>query len=331
MNIANKLLLLASIFCSTVLPIESTLTPNNTEINFDIDEVIIDKMGYWIYQAKIALGGIWQKPQNGVTYLGALLDLGQSYAKDESGNKRIYDQNGKKINGLTFQFLYHGIRNPQLTPYIPFLVETIESSRWFIPGTLKICKYLKEKKGYTINFATNKDHESYVRTAQAFGNEFTNIPTKVFVAHPGNDEVFLAQIKEFADLPTTPADYKKLAYASLTAQPTNIIFHAPSKKPELPYFQYMANTVGANKNQIFIDDQKANAQGFNKLQEATTNLRYGIYFKNPAQLAEEFIKLGILSEIDDKKLLDEIRYPGISGKIKLLTKQTMNYIKTAMS
>ena len=141
----------------------------------------------------------------------------------------------------------------------------------------------------------------------------------------------MAQIKEFADLPTTPADYKKLAYASLTAQPTNIIFHAPSKKPELPYFQYMAKTVGKNKNQIFIDDQSANAQGFNKLQKTTTKLRYGIYFKNPSQLAEEFIKLGILSEMYDKELVDEIRYPGIIRKIKQMSKKLMMQLTKQIS
>jgi hypothetical protein len=292
------------------LPIQTKLTPQNTEINFDIDEVLIEKKKYILYP-KIVLTGIWQHPLNALTYINALINLKSAYTKDEHGNERMYDQNGNKINSLTFQFLYHGILDPRLTPYIANIVKNTENSSWYISGTIKICKYLKYNKGYTINFATNKDHVSYELTAQNFGKEFTNIPTRVFVAHPGNSQTFLNQIKEFADRPTTPIDYTEFAHQALEAKPTNKIFHAPSSKPNIAYFQYMEKIINDNKNLIFIDDQKANVEGFNTLQKNTTALRYGIHFTNPIQLADDLIKLGILSPTEDRKLLDDIGYPRI--------------------
>jgi len=307
MNKIFKLFFLASIFCSTILPIESTLTPNNTEIIFDMDEVLIDKMGYGIYQTKLAIGGFLQNPFNVINFISAMFNLKNAFVKNSNGTTTMRDDNGNKVNGLTFQFMYQGMRDPNFTSYVAWFCETIESTRWFIPGTIKIANYLKEK-GYSINFATNKDHVSYTLTAQAFGDALKSIPTKVFIAHPGNSASILAQIKEFADRPTTPADYKQLAYKSLEAKPINNIFHAPGRKPELEYFRYVENTIGPDKNLVFIDDQKPNSDAFNTLQENTTALRYGINFKNPIQLADELIKLGILSETDDKKLLDDIGY-----------------------
>jgi hypothetical protein len=302
------ILLLMSTFYNIILPIEPKLTPQNTEINFDIDAVLIEQKNYILYP-KIILTGIWQNPLNTINYISALMNLKSAYTKDEYGNERMYDQNDNKINSLTFQFLYHGIRDPRLTPYIANIVKNTENSNWYIPGTIKICKYLKYNKGYTINFATNKDRVSYELTAQNFGNEFASIPTKVFVAHPGNNQAFLHQIKEFADRPTTPMDYKELAYQALEAKPTNTIFHATSAKPDIAYFQYMEKIINGNKNLIFVDDQKANIEGFNTLQKNTTALRYGIHFTDPIQLADELIKLGILSPIEDRKLLDDIGYP----------------------
>jgi hypothetical protein len=104
-------------------------------------------------------------------------------------------------------------------------------------------------------------------------------------------------------------DYKELAYQALEAKPTNTIFHATSAKPDIAYFQYMEKIINGNKNLIFVDDQKANIEGFNTLQKNTTALRYGIHFTDPIQLADELIKLGILSPIEDRKLLDDIGYP----------------------
>jgi len=303
MKIMHKLLLIASIFCSIALPIELTLTPENTVFSFDIDEVTVQKP-FW-HKEQLIVGGILQNIFGATDYIRAFLGVKNTYK---------YDKQINTISGLTFHYLYFGMRDARLTPYVAWMVETMEHSRCFIDGTKKILKYLKAK-GYTIVFATNKDRVCYDMTAQALGNEFTNIPTKVFLAHPGNDDAILAQFKEFAELPTTPASYKQLEYKARTIQPTPTILHAPSRKPYLLYFQYMEKTIGTDKNIIFIDDYKENVNGFNKLQETTTALRQGIYFKNAIQLAEELIKIGILSEIEDKKFLDELRYPGITGRI----------------
>lgn len=310
MKIIHKLLLVVSILCSTALPI--ALTPENTVFSFDIDDVIVQK-SFW-HKGKLVVGGILQNIFGATDYISALLKVKNSYKKDSNGVKEdLCDKYGNEIGGLTFHFLYFGMKDPRLTPYVAWIVETVEHSLCFIDGTKKIITYLKAK-GYTIVFATNKDRVSYDITAQAFGNEFTNLATKVFVAHPGNNDVIMAQLKEFAELPTTPASYKQLEYKIRTAQPTTTILHAPDRKPALSYFQYMENIVGTDKHIIFIDDKKENVDGFNKLQETTAALRHGIHFKNAIQLAEELIKLGILSETDDKKLLDEIRYPGIKGR-----------------
>jgi hypothetical protein len=248
-----------------------------------------------------------------VDYIRALLYVKNIYKRDGS-KEALCDEHGNAMSGLTFHFLYHGMREPRLTPYVAWMINTIENSRCFIDGTKEIILYLKEK-GFIINFATNKDRVTYDITARALGDEFTSIPTKVFVAHPGNADVVMAQLKAFAQLPTTCASYKELEHQTRTVQPTANIFHAPDKKPGLPYFQFVEKEVGPDKHMIFIDDRNENIKGFNKLQDAATTLRRGICFKNPIQLAHELIKLGILSEIDDKKLLDQIHYPNTKGRL----------------
>ena len=301
------LLFISNVFWHISFSAEIILTPQNTEIIFDVDEVLIEKMGYGIYQTKLAIGGFLRNPFNAINFISAMFNLKNAFVKNSNGTTTMRDDNGNKVNGLTFQFMYQGIRDPHFTPYVAWFCETIETTRWLIHGTIQIANYLKEK-GYSINFATNKDHVSYISTVHGFGDTLTSIPTKVFIAHPGNNAGFLAQIKEFAARPTTPADYKKLAYQSLQAQPTDKIFHAPGRKPELIYFQYVEKIIGPEKNLIFIDDQKPNSDAFNTLQKHTTALRDGINFKNPIQLADELIKIGILSETNDKKLLDDIGY-----------------------
>ena len=143
MKTINTLMLIASIFFSTTLPIE--LTPENTELIFDLDDIVIEPMGYGIHQTKIVLSGIAQDPLNAVEYINALRDLKKSYAKDEHGNKGIYDKYGNKVSGLTAQFLFHGMRDQRLTPYVAGIIETMENSRWFIDDTKKTIDYLKEK------------------------------------------------------------------------------------------------------------------------------------------------------------------------------------------
>ena len=52
--------------------------------------------------------------------------------------------------------------------------------------------------------------------------------------------------------------------------------------------------------------------------------RIGILFHDPQQLAQEFVNLAILSETDDMQLLEEIRYSGLWGKMKLFVKKAFS-------
>jgi hypothetical protein len=147
---------------------------------------------------------------------------------------------------------------------------------------------------------------------------------KVFVAEPQSDEAAIAQLQAFANQPTTPVNYKDMAYRVINIKETKNIIHVPSKKPDQAYFTYVVNNVGADNDMIFIDDNKENVDAFNALQKDTSKLRLGIVYdeNNLNQFAEDIKKAGMISEEKDNALLDEIRYPGISGKIK----QTLHHI-----
>ena len=71
----------------------------------------------------------------------------------------------------------------------------------------------------------------------------------------------------------------------------------------------MIANSSAKKNikfMVFIDDKKTNVDGFNALQTTTNIKLYGILFKNPKQLADELVNLGILSRENDHKLFAKI-------------------------
>ncbi len=304
MKILNQLLLLMSILCSNPVLHALNLLPSNTILLSDIDDVIISKSFFLsaVAQVKNLIG---------------------DYKKDKNGIKEsLQDKKGNTINGITFHLLYHGMRKPYLTSHVAWMVNALEKSRCMINGTEKIYRYLKDVKGYTIIFATNKDHISYDITANALGNRLTSLASKVFVAHPGNSSEFIAQLQAFANLPSTPASYKEFLQQTLTIKPTEMILHAPDRKPTRHYYEYIENHLGSDKNMVFIDDKVENVVGFKSLQSTPSAQRIGIIFKDPVQLAQEFVNLGILSEVDDQQLLEEIRYPGIWGKIRLLYSKT---------
>lgn len=323
MKVIQKTLLFFSLFCSTLLPQAITLTPANSFLAFDLDDVLIEK-SVW-HKPKLVLGGIAQDPFNAHNYLNALREIKSTYQRDSDGIKQaLRDSHGNEVMGLTFHFLHHGMRNKQLTPYVAWLVKTMENSRCFINGTKKIMLYLKSK-GFTIVFATNKDRVSYDLTAEAFGPELTQIPDRVFVAQPGNVQQFLDDVTAFANRPDTPESYRVLAERAINVPESATIFHAPGKKPHHEYYNYVHSTVGADKNMIFIDDKKTNVSSFNTIESSTNTQMKGIHFKNPIQLANDLVKLGILSEIDDHKFLQEIRNPGIMGKIRLQLAKIATY------
>ena len=226
-----KLSFLLSLFCSTTTPINEPLTPKNVDIYSDLDEVLLQQ-SYSTY--RLVQGGIDLDPLNEPTFISSLVGVQQAYTLDPNGVKEaLYDRDGNAIEGITFHFLHHGMRDENLTPYVPWLIETLENSRCFIPGTRKIYKHLTKEKGYTINFATNKDRISYDLTAKAFGHKFTNIPDKVFVAHPGNSRTLLNDIMLFANRPTTPDNYKQLVDKTMNVQESDTIIHAPGRNLNL--------------------------------------------------------------------------------------------------
>jgi hypothetical protein len=302
-----KLFILLILSSGTIASMDKQLKPENVDIYSDIDEVLIES-SYSTY--KLILGGIALNPFNTLAYLYSLLKVQQAYAYDKDGIKEaLYDKRGDAIEGITFHFLYHGMEDTNLTHYVPWLIETLENSRQFIPGTRKIYKYLKKAKGYNIDFVTNKDRISYDLTVKSFGHKFSQIPSKVFVAHPGNSTALLNDIQLFADRPITPNNYKQLVNETMNIQESDNIIHLPGKKPEPAFYERMIAHSKTKKNitcMIFIDDKKTNVDAFNKLQPTTDLTLHGILFKNPAQLAEELTALGILSQEDDCKLFEKL-------------------------
>jgi hypothetical protein len=275
-----------------------SFNPSNTIIISDINEVLVDS-------SELILN------------VGRQLKKIADYFVKNSETSAKESSRDDRPNGTTFNLLYQAMRRPYIIPYIPWILNHRKKVHHFITGTEKIYHYLKYTKGYTFVFATNQDHLSYNMMPLILGKLFTCLPDKVFVAQPGNSPEIIAMLQTFANAPTTPANYKQLLEQALTIKPTEIVLHAPRKKPEAAYFQYVEEHLDKNKNMIFIDDMINNVIAFEKaLQNNAPAKRIGLHFKDPKQLAEEFIKLGILSEIDDKELLDEIRYPHLWDKIK---------------
>ena len=301
----HLLLLFLSILCFTTVPKELAFTPTNTIIVTDLDDVLIEKSFF-------------------LRSMANLKHIAGDYKKDTKKTDKKSDiKKDNSISGVTFHLLYHGMRKSYLTSYVAFMAEKLEKSRNCIDGTEKIYHYLKDVKGYPIVIATNKDRVSYDFTAQALGKKLTGLASTVFVAHPGTNPELIAELKAFADLPTTAASYKNFLNKALAIEPTEHILHAPSSKPDLAYYNYVEQNLEKDKNIIFIDDKKRNIDGFQNLQKTTSAERVGIVFKKPEQLAQEFVNLGILSETEDAQLLEDIRYPGIWGKAQLMGKKIL--------
>src|SRR5688572_20939742 len=216
----------------------SILTPENTIICSDIDEVLTKKTPWAIFNLLYA--GFTYDALNIGTYIKSIYKAEKTYTKSADGRRGpLYDQYGDIVNGFTFHLLFHGMCDNNLTPYVQLVLDAVESSRCFIKGTKKIYDYLRDKKGYSIVFATNNDHAAYEISANALGEEFTKLADYIFVAQPGNSSAFLTRLQEFAMLSTTPQTYKKLLDEVLIIQPTKNIIHAPGKKPEYEYYHFI--------------------------------------------------------------------------------------------
>ena len=300
----HLLSMMSIIFSFSITSMDIVPTPENTELYFDIDEVVIKGSSWTTFN--IVTTGLKKEPLSAISYVQSLLALDKIYQKNSSGLKEaLYDKNGNAIEGATYHWLEHGRRDPNLTRYVPYLLIAMEESRNFVPDMKEICNYLKAK-GYTVHFATNKDRISYELVAAHLGKEFTEIPSKVFVAHPGNCQGFLDDIQQFAEQQTTPSCYKNLAYDAFSIRSSGTIIHASSRKPEELYYQCLLNNSKNKKFVFFIDDNPDNVNGFNSLQKKTNIDLRGILFKNPHQLTKELIMYGILSENSDQQFLKKM-------------------------
>lgn len=279
---------------STILIAQPTLSPSNTIIISDVNDVIIQDSA----------------PLRWATQLKSFFFKKKYIPHTLSKNKDL------SPHGNAFYLLHLGMRKPYIASYISWIIDYLGQANHFIDGTEKIYRYLKDTKGYSIIFATNLDRTLYDITALSVGTAFTNLADKVFVSQQKNSPELIAQLQAFAKLPTTSISYKILLQKVLDAQPTETIAHVPSKKPDSAYYEYVTENIGVEKNMIFIDDRIENVDGFQALQDHAPAQRIAIEFKNPEQLANAFIALGILSEIEDHKLLEEIRYPRWWNKIQ---------------
>jgi len=299
-NLVKIIRILLLTLCTITLSItalENTIfTPKNTIIATDLDDTLIKHPYY--QKIYLLLGGIWQNPLNSYNWLTAIFNI-KNYHIDALQGKEE-----SATTGLTFQCLFYACQDETFIPYIPWIRETIENSYYYIEGTKEIYHYLKNTKGYTIVITTNGDRVSYDAIHKALN--FDIVAQQAFVAHPKNNDPILDILKKVAQKNTTPPEYKQLLNQALTVQPSNIIHHVPSAKPYQKYFEYIIDTLGQEKNIIFIDDKQKNIDGFNNVPNNSNAQRHGILFTNAQKLANELIKLGILSETEDKTLLNKI-------------------------
>jgi FMN phosphatase YigB (HAD superfamily) len=339
-KITNNLLLVTSIFCSTALAMEtsyfakaSDFAKASSDTSKDKPIIITDFDDVWIKKS---------------SFLGALAYLQplENLFKSKKSSKEIVEQptepysaeatkgekKERKLGNLPLRLLDYGRRYPRLAYYMPGLVNYIGKSRCINQPIDNLYKHLKQD-GYRLVIATNKDHMLYDLAIETLGNEIPNMVDMVFVAEPQSDANAIAQLQDFANKPTTPARYKNIVHKALNLKETNTIVHVLSKKPAKSFYDSVTQRIGEDNDMIFIDDNEENVAAFNALQKDTNHLRLGIVYneRNLNQFAEDIKKAGLVLETNDQDLLNEIRYPGMWGKIKLYTYQTFGRMKAATS
>ncbi len=326
MKQTNNLLLITSILCTTTFATQTSYFAKATKDASAKKPVIVtDFDDVWI---------------NKTFFLNSLAQLQplENLFKSKKSSKEISDQPSKKkirkLGNLPLRLLDYGRRYPTFASYIPGLVNYVGKSRCLNQPIHNLYKHLRAED-YSIVIATNKDHLLYDLSIEELGNEIPTMVDKVFVAEPHSDAAAIAQLQAFAGQSTTPVNYKNMADKALNIKETNNIVHVPSKKPAKEYYTYVTQRIGNDNDMIFIDDNKDNVDAFNALQQDTTHLRLGIRYdeSNLNQFTEDLKKAGLVSENSNHELLNEIRYPGITGKIKStfasLFGQKNTQIKTA--
>lgn len=306
-----SLLLLTTIFCGVTLATETPTTKKKPIIITDYDDVWQNKTFFLNSLAQL---------QPLETLFKSKKPSTQPYSA-EATKGRPAEQKVRKFGNLPLRLLDYGRRYPTFASSIPGLINYIGKARCINQPIHNLYKHLKQE-GYPLIIATNKDHLLYDLSLEILGNEIPNMVDKVFVAEPESNKEAIAQLQTFADKPKTPMNYKNMLNKALSLHTTDSIIQVPSKKPAPEFFTFMVEKIGPDNDMIFIDDKQENVDAFNALQKDSSYIRRSIVYdqSNPQQFTQELIKLGVVSEMNDKKLLDDIRYPGVLGKIKLTFK-----------
>lgn len=278
-----KSLLLTGILCSATLIQSIALTPENSVIACDIDQVVLDlPRSQWPVIAYKSVKLI-HNTQDMVDLPKTLWHMYKEFTQKTNGVRGIHDEQGNKVDGLTAQMITLGMHHQESTRFIAPIMEIIEQSRQLNHNVVKVIK----DTNLPIVWATNKDSLSYQKAAKKHGLS-TIAPKAVVTKYPLSNGVL-----KYAQRADTPANYRQLVEQYDNDKETETIIYAPGQKPDLEYFERVAKVVGPEKNIIFIDDKKKNVAGFNQLPNSDNAQRIGIQFKNAAQLKSELNKLGL--------------------------------------
>ena len=281
MKTTQKIVLLLSLMCSIMLPQSSALTPENTVIACDIDKVVLRlPRSQW---PKIALKSaqLVHNGQDAIDLPKTLYHIYQDFYTEVNGINQCYGN----VNGLIPQMLTIGMRHNEATRFIAPFLEIVEASRRLDKEVIKVLQDTK----LPIVWTTNKDSLTYQGAVKVHG--LNALATKAIVTK----QPLSAEVIAFAQRADTPESYRALVEQYENDQETNTIFHAPGKKPNAEYYQYVEKIVGPEKNIIFIDNKKKNVYGYIKaLLSSDTAQRIGIHYQGkPAQLKSELAKLNI--------------------------------------
>lgn len=295
MKMTQKMVLIAGLFCSTLLPQSLALIPQKTNLPLiqidgpdvllgDLDNVVLNlPKAQWPVIAYRSIKLI-ENRQDMVDLPKTLYYMYQGFTKKVNGVKGIRDAHGNKVDGLTAQMLTLGQQHPESARFIAPLLDIIESSRKLDTKVLEIIK----STGLPIVWTTNKDSLTYQQAARLHGLA-TIARAAIVTKYPLSREVL-----EFAQLPGTPKSYCKLVEKYHNDKETSTIFHAPTEKPNSEYFKYVEKVIGADKNTYFIDDKLKNVNGCTTALPSTNTVKHvGVHFKNAEQLINDLVMLGI--------------------------------------
>ncbi len=273
----QKIVLIASLFCSTVVPQGIFLRPEETAV------ALVDRNDVLIYLPKSQWPVIAYESIKLIENKQDMVDLPKTLYY-MYGIKKIRDAHGNKVNGLTAQMLTLGQQHPESARFIAPLLDIIEESRKLDKKVLKIIKSIT----LPIVLTTNAESTIYQKTAPLHGLD-TIARAAIVTKHPLSPEVL-----EFAQLPGTPTSYCKLVELYHNDKETDTIFHAPTEKNDPEYFKFIEKVIGSKTSSYFIDNKSKNIKNYlNTLPSSDTVKHVGIQFKNAEQLINDLVALGI--------------------------------------